>query len=360
MPIRRLLRHASNGDGLHSNYGFGGSIGMWTAPRRESPLCRSRISLPDQKEWLRPAAALYSGRVRQARVRVFMNTDSTRKVPALVVSGFLGSGKTTLVRRLLDDAQRQGIRMAVVSNEFGALGIDRTVLGADPGAIIELEGGCVCCQLSSELVETLQRLHDEVDPDRIVVETSGLALPSETLLSFWREPVASWVGDDMAVTVVDAAHVLESDDLSGTFEDQVGAADLLLLNKIDLLQEGELAEVERRLRAIEPETPLIHTVHGDVDPDLLFLPAAAARPRVARPHSHETFTSEEITFAPGTPSESLQEEIRALGALRAKGFVATAEGVCLVQGVGRRVAVEPVRLAPPAEMIGRVVVIRRA
>lgn len=286
--------------------------------------------------------------------------DSNRKVPSLVVSGFLGSGKTTLVRRLLDDAQRQGIRLAVISNEFGALGIDRALLGAAPGAIVELEGGCVCCQLSNELVDTLQELRARVDPDRIVVETSGVALPSETLLHFWREPVSAWVGDDMAVVVIDAARVLEGRDLGGTFEDQVTSADLLILNKLDLVPAAALPEIETRLREIEPEAPLVHAVHGDVDPDLLFLPPAARRRRTARPHSHEAFTAEEIAFAPGTTPEQIAATIRALGALRAKGFVETDGGVRLVQGVGQRVAIEAAPMAPPPEMIGRVVVIRRA
>ena len=99
-------------------------------------------------------------------------------VPALVVSGFLGAGKTTLVRHLLEEAQAQGVRIAVVSNEFGELGIDQALLGNQAGqSYVELEGGCVCCKLSDELVTTLQRIREEVHPDRIVVETSGVALP---------------------------------------------------------------------------------------------------------------------------------------------------------------------------------------
>ena len=136
---------------------------------------------------------------------IFHPIDS---IPALVVSGFLGAGKTTLVRHLLKEAQREGVRLAVVSNEFGALGIDQALLGSQgSNAYVELEGGCVCCKLSDELVNTLQQLWEEVRPDRIVVETSGVALPFDTLINFWREPVSEWVSDSLAVVVVNAEQV---------------------------------------------------------------------------------------------------------------------------------------------------------
>ena len=91
-------------------------------------------------------------------------------IPALVVSGFLGAGKTTLVQHLLKDAQRQGLRLAIVSNEFGALGIDQALLGNQgSNSYVELEGGCVCCKLSDELVKHLQQLMTDVQPDRMVL-----------------------------------------------------------------------------------------------------------------------------------------------------------------------------------------------
>lgn len=101
-------------------------------------------------------------------------------IPILIVSGFLGAGKTSLVRWLLAEAMRNGKRVAVISNEFGALGIDQALLGEGDPAVVQLDGGCVCCQLSDELVDTLEMLRKNVNPDQIIIETSGVALPGDT------------------------------------------------------------------------------------------------------------------------------------------------------------------------------------
>jgi cobalamin biosynthesis protein CobW len=286
------------------------------------------------------------------------------RIPVLVVSGFLGSGKTSLVRHLLDDARRGGERVAVISNELGELGIDQAILGGGGEAFVELEGGCVCCQLSDELVDTLELLRERVRPARVIIETSGVALPYDTQLNLYREPIAGWVGDDVTVVVVSAEQLEAGRDLEGTFEDQVTSADLLVLNKLDLVPALRLAALEARLRALEPEAPIVRALHGRVDPRLLFLPENAARgqrARTPRPdHSHEQFEAEELRIEPGIEPGALLARLRALGALRAKGFVRTARGLELVQGVGARVELGPVPGSVDPAWVGRVVVIRRS
>ena len=125
------------------------------------------------------------------------------RIPIAIVSGFLGSGKTTLVQHLLADARAAGLRLAVVSNELGELGIDRALLARGDEDYIELAGGCVCCRLSDELQQSLEMLWRRVQPDRIVVETSGAALPFDVQLQLWRDPVRSFVSDDVTVVVID-------------------------------------------------------------------------------------------------------------------------------------------------------------
>jgi G3E family GTPase len=289
----------------------------------------------------------------------------TKRIPALVLSGFLGSGKTTLVQRLLKDAAERGLRIALISNELGELGIDRALLGAGGQSYVELEGGCVCCELSDDLLDTLVELKREIDPDRFVIETSGVALPYDTQLNFWREPVCDFIGDDMAVVVVNAEQVAEGRDLEGTFEDQVQSADLLVLNKVDLVPEERWPEVEARLREIEPEAPLVRAVRGDVELDVLFPPDAReldrrGRTPEPRPHSHEHFETSEWNPEPGIAAQEIEEKLSSAGLLRAKGFVETDEGVRLVQVVGRRVEISEPSEAPPTALLNRIVLIRRA
>ncbi|MCK6519817.1 GTP-binding protein [Myxococcota bacterium] len=289
-------------------------------------------------------------------------------VPALVVSGFLGAGKTTLVRALLERAQRDGVRVAVISNELGELGIDEALLGGGASeSFIELAGGCVCCRLSDTLLETLQLLYDRVQPDRVIIETSGVALPFETQLNLWREPVNAWVGDDAAVVVCSAIQLAEGRELDGTFEEQVSSADLVVLSKLDLLSPADQDRARAALAERVGGVPVVEAIAGDLHPDLLFPPdpdALRAQRRAAghrpRPHSHERFTTELLEIPPGTDPEALRARLVGLGALRVKGFIAGPEGTLLVQGVGNRVEIGPPAAGQAARALGTLVVIRRA
>lgn len=281
-----------------------------------------------------------------------------------MVSGFLGSGKTSLVAHLLAEAQRLGLRIAVVSNELGELGVDRALLGGGGEAFIEIEGGCVCCELSDDLINTLEILHEKVNPDRIVIETSGVALPFDTQLNFWREPVSEWIGDDMAVVVVNAEQLAEGRDLEGTFQDQVSSADLLVLNKIDLIEPERLDEIEARLREIEPEAPLVRCIHGQVEPNLLFPPDVMSVDRSgavpeSRPHHHEDFSTKVWDVPSGQSEAQIEAELDDPSLLRAKGFVTIDGSVRLIQLVGRRIEWSDVAETPDPRQLERIILIRR-
>ncbi|MFN2377194.1 MAG: GTP-binding protein [Candidatus Binatia bacterium] len=293
---------------------------------------------------------------------------------ALVVSGFLGSGKTTLVRSLLDQGRREGIRTAVVSNEFGELGIDEALLaaaGGDTNATagvdyVELSGGCVCCRLSDDLLKTLQQLWERSRPERVIVETSGVGLPYDTLVNFWRDPVRAWAVDESSVVVVSAEQVAAGRDLDATFVDQVCSADLLLLSKTDLVSEGDADRAEAVLHDLQADVTILRASYGDVDSRVFFPPQPGQKPaRAAQPahqhdgHDHDEYVSEEVLFPTGIDEAALRTALEARSALRAKGFVQTSGGLRLVQGVAGRIEITAAGEAPPARLLGRIVVIDR-
>lgn len=332
-------------------------------------------------------------------------SPSPKVAQALVVSGFLGSGKTTLVRHLLEEGQRQGVRTAVVSNEFDALGIDEALLSGVAKQVseqgfdfVELSGGCVCCRLSDDLLRTLQLLWERSRPERIIVETSGVALPYDTLINFWRDPVRAWAVDASSVVVVSAEQVAQQRDLDATFEDQVCAADYLLLSKTDLVGEEESAKAERQVKTLAADVPMLRATFGVVDSRIFFPPEAGSRgqssrrgrsdatpPTHGQDHdhdqdhdhqhhqenhqesappshhaSHDLYRSQELSFSSGVPEEDVLRVLTERGALRTKGFVQTERGLRLVQGVAGRIEITETTATPPPGIVGRIVVIERA
>ena len=302
------------------------------------------------------------------------------KIPVTIVTGFLGAGKTTLVRHLVENAR--GRRIALVINEFGDVGVDRDILkgcgseACEETAIVELANGCLCCTVADDFLPAIEGLLALPNrPDHIVVETSGLALPKPLIKAFDWPDVRAKLTVDGVVAVVDARAVADgrfADDpeavlaqraedqsidhdnpLEEVYEDQLLAADLVVLNKADLLDADGLAAIEAEIRNALPRA--VKTVvadHGRVDPTVaLGLLAAAEDDLAARPshheaegedHDHDDFETFVVDVAPARDAETLVEKLRGVAeahdVLRIKGFVAI-EGKAmrlLVQGVGNR------------------------
>jgi cobalamin biosynthesis protein CobW len=303
------------------------------------------------------------------------------KTPCTVVTGFLGAGKTTLVRHLLENAG--GRRLAVLVNEFGDLGFDGSfiegcgIAGCTEDDIVELPNGCICCTVADDFVPALTKLLDRPNPpEHILIETSGLALPKPLVNAFNWPAIRSRVTVDGVVAVVDgpavAAGVFADDPaaleaqraedrsvdhdnpLEEVFEDQLLCADLILLNKIDGMSEADRERVLADIRAHLPRAvKVVETAHGRVEPRVLLgMGAAAENDLEARPshhegeddHDHDDFESVSIPVGavsdPGALAIRVERAAEAAGVLRIKGF-APVEGKpmrLVVQGVGRRVA----------------------
>ncbi|PJF11263.1 cobalamin biosynthesis protein CobW [Pseudorhodobacter sp. MZDSW-24AT] len=326
-------------------------------------------------------------------------TDLT-KIPVTVITGFLGAGKTTLIRHLMQNPQ--GKRLAILVNEFGTVGVDGDILKscADENCpvenIVELANGCICCTVADDFIPTIEALMAMPQrPDHILIETSGLALPKPLLKAFDWPAIRSKITVDGVIALADAEAVAAgrfapdvaavdaqraADDsldhetpLSEVFEDQIACADLILLTKADLAGEAGLAAARAVIDAETPRRlPVIAVTDGVVDPRVLLgLNAAAEDDLAARPshhdghddHEHEDFDSVVIDLPeiadPADLTARIQRLAREQHILRVKGHVAVVGKPMrlLVQAVGERVRQQYDRPWADAPRQSRLVVI---
>ncbi|SMO75734.1 cobalamin biosynthesis protein CobW [Paracoccus laeviglucosivorans] len=306
-------------------------------------------------------------------------TDLT-KTPVTVITGFLGAGKTTLIRHLMQNPQ--GKRLAVLVNEFGTVGVDGDILKscADENCpeenILELSNGCICCTVADDFIPTLEKLMAMPQkPDHILIETSGLALPKPLLKAFDWPAIRSRITVDGVIALADAEAVAagrfapdeaavqaqrEADEsldhetpLSEVFEDQIACADIVLLSKADLAGDAGLSAARAVIEAETPrKLPILPLTDGVIDPRVILgLGAAAEDDLAARPshhdgaddHEHEDFDSVVIDLPEISDPADLTARIERLAReqhiLRVKGHVAVAGKPMrlLVQAVGERI-----------------------
>ena len=187
------------------------------------------------------------------------------RIPVTVLTGYLGAGKTTLLNRILSEPH--GRKYAVVVNEFGEIGIDNDLVVNADEEVFEMNNGCICCTVRGDLIRIIGGLMKRKDFDGIIVETTGLADPAPVAQTFFvDDEVRERAALDGIVTVVDAKHILRRLEDSHEAEEQVAFADLILLNKTDLVDEATLDVVEARIRAMNPFAVIRRTERCSVDP----------------------------------------------------------------------------------------------
>ena len=305
------------------------------------------------------------------------------KIPATVITGFLGVGKTTLVQHLLANAN--GKRLALIINEFGDLGVDGDIVkgcgieGCEDGDVLELSNGCICCTVAEDFIPAMEMLLARAEPpDHIVIETSGLALPQPLVQAFNWPEIRNRVTVDGVITVVDSAAVRDGrfahdeaaidaqrqgDDmldhetpLSELFADQLACADMIILNKTDLLSAQEASALEARLKGgARVGVKFVKARMGAVSPaTLLGLGVGAERDMAARhahhhhhgeahEHDHDDFESFQVELGEIADVDAFVARIKQViikhDILRLKGFaqVAGKPMRLVVQAVGPRV-----------------------
>jgi G3E family GTPase len=262
----------------------------------------------------------------------------TRRTPITLITGPLGSGKTTLLRHIL--AVQPG-KIAIVMNEFGEIAIDTKVIEGKNVRIAELGGGCVCCSLLGEFEAAVNEIIEKIAPERIVVETTGLAEP-EALMFNIQEALPKCRLDGV-VSVIDADMLIRFPDLGHTTRLQIEGADILLLNKIDLVEAAEIESLEFKLRKINPTAAIVRTQRCRIDPELLFGIAGNRKIGAPEHQHHPEFESFAFTSNSIFSRDCFEDFANGLSAsvVRAKGFIRFGEGVHLFNFVAGRWELEP-------------------
>ena len=205
------------------------------------------------------------------------------KTPITIISGYLGAGKTTLLRKIIENLDR---KFAILMNEFGEVNIDSQIIKGKNVNVQELSGGCVCCSLTGEFEAAIKEIIQKYHPEIIIIETTGVAEPDAIV--FDVEENLKEVKLDTVIIIVDADSFIRFPSIGKVGEAQIGMADIVLLNKIDLVKENQIKEIENKIRKINSRAKIFKTKYCDVDIDLLFSIEAEHRERKIHKKSEHT------------------------------------------------------------------------
>ena len=256
-----------------------------------------------------------------------MSTGVPLTLPVTVIGGYLGAGKTTLINHLLRTAN--GMRLAVLVNEFGALSIDEDLIEAEQDDIISIAGGCICCSFGDDLSAALMDICAfKPPPDHILIEASGVAIPTAIDTSL---TVLPGVQSNGIVVLVDAETVktaFEDIYIGDTVQRQLAEADLVIVNKIDLIEGPERTSLEHWLTQKAPQARQVPARHAKVPLDVILGGVARKRPADVADHAVTLFDS--FVFRPkaGTDAVLLAQALASqmYGVIRAKGFICNQDG----------------------------------
>ena len=280
-------------------------------------------------------------------------------LPVTIIGGYLGAGKTTLVNHLLRHAE--GVKLAVLVNEFGDLPIDEDLIEAQNDQMISIAGGCVCCSYGNDLTQAMIDLSGlDQKPDHILIESSGVAMPGAIASSV---SIIDSLHVEGIIVLADSETIREqaiNDFIGDTITQQLLDADLILLNKCDLIGQDSLKDLKGWLRCKAPDAAVLEVQYSNVPTEVVLQHYARSEvldTQAFHPHA-DAFESTIVTFDKDVDATSVAEMLACpdLQFIRAKGFVPTSEGMRAIHVVGRRWAVSD---APPGATSGVVVIAQK-
>lgn len=269
-------------------------------------------------------------------------------IDILLITGFLGAGKTTLIQHLLKSDFNAQEKVAVIVNEVGEIGFDGTLLAGQDVDILELTSGCICCTIKTDFFKAVQEIHRTHNPSYLVVETTGVAQPGDMLDVLFEPPLSDFSRLKKIITVVDA-DFFEVREVLGTFYDnQIKCADTLILNKIDQVDDNQIDQIDAVLRELNPGVNIISARHCAVDPAALLGVDSDSRHRASQDHDalhHEeegfhSFSFEDKRVLDRSKLNRFLETLPP-NLFRCKGWVRFPDGSGLLNYTGTNYRIEP-------------------
>ena len=262
-----------------------------------------------------------------------------KKTPTVIITGYLGAGKTTLLQHILKNSKK---KIAIIMNEFGEIAIDSKIIKGKNINMTELMNGCVCCSLTGEFEGAIKEIINKIKPDLIIVETTGIAEPDALIIDIGKN--LKFISLDSVITIADADGIIKFPQIGRTTKIQIEMADIILLNKMDLVPDKELKQVEIKLREINNRAAIIKTKYCEAEINLLFGLHEKHWVKLEKEHAHSNMESFAFDKDIKLDKKKFEKIITTLPkeTYRAKGFVNLKDGTYLLNYVASRYSLEKI------------------